>query len=205
MGSHLLTVALSLFLNFHGIFQSDTLNIFNGTSLDGWDIIDFEGHGAVTVSDSCVIINEGLGISGIKWKGELPKINYEIELDAKRVAGSDFFCGVTFPVKETFNSFIIGGWGGSIVGLSCIDGEDAANNITYDFRKFDTNRWYKIRLRVTENKIEAWIDKDKVVDFTIGNYVLSLRWEAESCMPFGIATWQTKGALRNIKLVKGVE
>ena len=188
-----------------GIFQKDTRILFNGVSLEGWGIIDFEGHGAVSVNDSCIIIDKGLGISGIKLKSEFPKINYEITLDAKRVEGSDFFCGVTFPVMETFNTLVIGGWGGSIVGLSCIDGEDAANNITYDFRNFETNRWYKIRLRVTEKKIEAWIDNDRIVNFTIGNYILSLRWEAESSKPFGISTWQTTGALRNIKLEMGVE
>ena len=205
MGIHLLSVGLSLLLMFPGLFQSDTENLFNGVSLDGWDIIDFEGHGAITVKDSCIIIGEGLGISGVKLKSEFPKVNYELSLDAKRVGGSDFFCGVTFPVKESFNTLVIGGWGGSIVGLSCIDGEDAANNITYDFRKFETNQWYKIRLRVTEKKIEAWIDNDKIVDLTIGDYSLSLRWEAESSAPFGISTWQTTGALRNIKLKRGIE
>ena len=180
--------------------RSGAQNLFNGVSLEGWDIIDFEGHGAITVEDSCIIIGKGLGISGIKLKSEIPKVNYELSLDAKRVDGEDFFCGVTFPVNKTFNTFVIGGWGGSIVGLSCIDGEDAANNITYDFRKFETNQWYKIRLRVTEDKIEAWIDENKIVDFTIGNYFLSLRWEAESSLPFGISTWQTTAALRNIKL-----
>ncbi len=132
-------------------------------------------------------------------------MDYEFSLDAKRVDGEDFFCGVTFPVGERFNTLVIGGWGGSIVGLSCIDGEDAANNITYDFRKFETNQWYKIRLKVTETKIEAWIDKDKIVDLAFGNYFLSLRWEAESSIPFGISTWQTTGALRNLKLETGVK
>lgn len=204
MGIQLFSVALSLLLLSSGIFQSDTRNLFNGVSLEGWEIIDFEGHGAVSVNDSCIIINKGLGISGIKLKNEFPKVNYELTLEAKRVDGSDFFCGVTFPVMDAFNTLVIGGWGGSIVGLSCIDGEDAANNITYDFRSFETNQWYKIRLRVTEKKIEAWIDKNKIVDLIYGNYFLSLRWEAESSKPFGIFTWQTTGALRNIKLETGV-
>jgi hypothetical protein len=107
---------------------------------------------------------------------------------------------LTFPVKESFCTFVIGGWGGSIVGLSSIDDEDAANNITYDFRNFVSDRWYKIRLIVTDEKIEAWIDKDKIVDFTIGNHRISLRWEAESSKPFGIVTWQTTGAVRNINI-----
>lgn len=174
--------------------------LFNGISLDGWEVIDFTGHGSVSVKDSCIIISKGAGISGIKWTKNFPKTNYEVNLEAKRVEGDDFFCGLTFPVKESFCTFVIGGWGGSIVGLSSIDEEDAANNITYDFRNFVTDRWYKIRVKVTDEKIEAWIDKDKIVDFTIDNHRISLRWEAESSKPLGIITWQTTGAVKNIKL-----
>jgi hypothetical protein len=174
--------------------------LFNGISLEGWEPIDFTGHGSISILDSCVLINKGLGISGIKWKKDFPKTNYEVSLEAKRIDGEDFFCGVTFPVKESFCTFVVGGWGGSIVGLSSIDDEDAANNITYDFRNFVLNRWYKIRVRVTNEKIETWIDNEKIVDFTIGDHQISLRWEAESSKPFGIMTWQTTGAVRNIKL-----
>jgi len=195
----------ALFSIFFSREQPKIQNLFNGESLKGWEVIDWEGHGPVTVKDGCVIVGKGLGISGIKWKENFPKINYEITLDAKRVEGTDFFCGVTFPVKDSFNTLVIGGWGGCIVGLSCIDYEDAANNVTYDFREFETGRWYRIRLRVTEEKIEAWIDNDKIVDFIIGNYILSIRWEAESSKPFGISTWQTTGALKNIKLETGID
>jgi hypothetical protein len=200
-----LSVSMGLIFMFTGLSEPETTFLFNGVSLDGWDIIDFEGHGQISVKDSSVIVGTGLGISGIKWKSGFPKKNYEVSLEAKRIEGSDFFCGITFPVVEAFNTLVIGGWGGSIIGLSCIDGEDAANNITYDFRKFETNRWYKIRLKVTEKKIEAWIDNDKIVDLLYGKYSLSLRWEAESSKPFGISTWQTTGALRNIRLVKNIE
>jgi hypothetical protein len=53
---------------------------------------------------------------------------------------------------------------------------------------------------VTDKKIEAWIEGEKIVDFTIENSNLSLRWEVESSIPFGITTYKTTGALRNIKL-----
>ena len=180
--------------------EIDTQILFNGVSLDGWEIIDFTGQGGVSIENSCVIIGMGLGITGIRWTKDFPKTNYEVSLEAKRVKGDDFFCGLTFPVKDSFCTFVIGGWGGSIVGLSSIDDEDAANNITYDFRNFELDRWYKIRVKVTDEKIETWIDKDKIVDFTIGNHSISLRWEAESSKPFGVITWQTTGAVRNIKL-----
>ena len=51
--------------------------LFNGVSLDGWEVIDFTGHGSVSVADSCVIIRKGLGISGIKWTKDYPKTNWK--------------------------------------------------------------------------------------------------------------------------------
>jgi hypothetical protein len=180
--------------------RADTQQLFNGVSLEGWEAVDFTGSGQVSVSDGCIIIGKGLGISGIKWTREVPVKNYEVSLEAKRVEGEDFFCGLTFPVLNSYCTFVVGGWGGCIVGLSSIDDEDAANNITYDYIKFETNRWYKIRVRVTDEKIETWIDQKKIVDFTIDGHRISLRWEAECSRPMGVVTWQTKAAVRNIRL-----
>jgi hypothetical protein len=54
---------------------------------------------------------------------------------------------------------------------------------------------------VTDEKVEAWVQEDKIVDFTIGNSSLSLRLEVESSVPFGITTWKTTGAIRDLKLI----
>lgn len=175
--------------------------LFDGVTLNNWQVIDYDGHGPVTVADSCIIIGKGEYISGIRWTGDFPGSDYEITLDAKRVKGNDFFCGMTFPVKESFVTLILGGWGGSLCGLSCIDGYDAANNYTSKIFHFGTDEWWPVRLRVTDKKIEAWVDQDKIVDFTIGNAGLSLRMEVESSVPFGITTYKTAGALRDIRLL----
>ena len=198
MGIHL--PALIMLLMQTVMAQPERKDLFNGNSLEGWEIIDWEGHGKVLVIDSCIVIEKGLGITGITLKEEFPKVDYELSLEAKRVDGDDFFCGITFPVMNDFLTLVIGGWGGSITGLSCIDGEDAANNRTYDYRKFENNKWYNIRLNVTGEKIEAWVDNSQIVDFEIGDSMLSLRWEAEWSKPFGLITWQTTGAYRNIRL-----
>lgn len=174
--------------------------LFDGVSLANWQVLDFEGHGNVSIADSCIIIGKGELISGIRWTEDFPKTNYEITLDAKRINGSDFFCGMTFPVKDSFLTLVLGGWGGSVVGLSCIDGYDAANNMTGNRYQFASGWWYSIRLRVTDKKIEAWIGDENIVDFTIENSVLSLRSEVESSVPFGITTYKTTGALRKLIL-----
>jgi len=181
-------------------YEPDKKILFDGFSLVGWQVIDFEGHGNINIEDSCIIIGKGEAISGIKWTKDFPATNYEVSLEAKLVEGSDFFCGLTVPVKDSFITLVLGGWGGSVVGLSCIDSYDASENETYTLLSFEKDKWYHIRLRITDDKIEAWIDQDKCVDFTIGNHDLSLRWEVESSKPFGITTYKTTGALRNIRL-----
>ena len=194
----LLTFTLVLITTGKNI-QEDKL-LFNGVSLDNWQVIDFEGHGDISIADSSIIIGKGELISGIRWTEDFPKTNYEINLYSKRIDGSDFFCGMTFPVKESFLTLVLGGWGGTMTGLSCIDGYDAANNMTGNIFRFASGWWYAIRLRVTDKKIEVWIEDEKIVDFTIENSRLSLRWEVESSVPFGITTYKTIGAIRNISL-----
>jgi hypothetical protein len=185
-----------------GKSEQDEMILFNGVSLDKWQEIEFDGQGKVTVRDSSIIIGKGKEITGVRWTGDFPTTNYEVHLFAKRVEGSDFFCGMTFPVKESFLTLVLGGWGGSLVGLSCIDGYDAANNQTGQLFHFASGWWYNIRLKVTDEKIEAWVEDEKIVDFTINNSDLSLRWEVESSVPFGITTYRTTGAIRNIRVVK---
>ena len=197
---NLILLAFTFLSISNGNISPDDKILFDGVSLDRWEAIDYEGHGAVTIADSCIIIGKGEYISGIRWTEDFPKTNYEVTLSAKRVDGNDFFCGITFPVKESFLTLVLGGWGGSLCGLSCIDGYDAANNFTGKIFYFGTGAWWPVRLRVTDEKIEAWIEQDKIVDFTIGNYGLSLRMEVESSVPFGITTYKTTGAIRDLRL-----
>ncbi len=175
--------------------------LFDGKTLNGWKTTEFGGHGEVAVKDALLMIHLGAMLTGVSWTNEIPKTDYEVELEAMKVEGSDFFCGLTFPVGDSFCSFIVGGWGGGVVGLSSIDGLDASENETTKYLPFDKNRWYRIRLRVTQSKIETWIDSDKIVDQSIVGRRISLRpGEIEYSVPFGVATWQTTAALRNIKI-----
>jgi hypothetical protein len=182
------------------VSEGDVKSLFDGKSLQGWKKSDFAGTGEVEVKDGQIILDTGNDMTGITWTNELPLINYEVTLEAMRVDGSDFFCGLTFPVNKDPCSLIIGGWGGGVVGLSSIDGSDASENETTTFTSFKNGQWYRIKLRVTEPKIEAWIDDKKVVDVKITGRRLSIRIEVEASKPFGFATWRTTGALRNIKL-----
>lgn len=176
------------------------ISLFDGKSLSGWEITPFGTEGPVQVSDRNIILGMGDGCTGITWQNEFPKINYEVQLEAKKISGNDFFCGMTFPVGNSFCSFIAGGWGGPVVGLSSIDGLDASENETRTLKKFEHDTWYKIRLKVSDEKIEAWIDEEQIVDFSYSGKKLSTRPEVDLSKPFGICSWMTTAALRNIQL-----
>jgi hypothetical protein len=174
--------------------------LFDGETLSNWESANFGPQGQVYVSDGAIILGMGDGPTGITWQDSFPKENYEVSLEAKRMLGIDFFCGLTFPVKDDFCSFIVGGWAGPVVGLSTIDGLDASENETTTLMRFNKDEWYKIRVRVTAEKIETWINDEKIVDLSYQGRKIGIRPEVELSRPFGIATWKTKGAVRNIYL-----
>jgi hypothetical protein len=179
---------------------SDSTLIFDGKSLRGWEITNFGPQGPVNISGGEIILGMGDGCTGITWKRDFPTTNYEVSLDAMRIEGNDFFCGITFPVEKDPCTLIIGGWGGTTVGLSSIGGMDASENSTTTLMKFEKKHWYHICLTVTDTEIKAMIDSIKVIDFTIGNNKLSIRPEVELSKPFGIASWNTTAAIRNIRV-----
>lgn len=185
--------------------ESPDVVLFNGKDLTGWKETDFGGHGEVLVKDGIIEVSMGGQLTGFHWTNAavLPKINYEIELDAMKREGHDFFCGLTFPVNNSFCSLIIGGWGGSVVGISSLDGADASENDTSTGLFFERNRWHHIRLRVQSEKIMVWIDKDKVIDVGIAGRKISMRsGDIELSIPLGFATWQTSASYRNLSLKK---
>ncbi|HYK88728.1 MAG TPA: DUF1080 domain-containing protein [Acidobacteriota bacterium] len=176
-------------------------SLFDGKTLTNWKSTNFGGEGEVKVQNGKIIIGMGATLSGITWVGgEIPHMNYEISLEAMKTSGNDFFCGLTFPVGNSPCSLIVGGWGGSVVGLSSIDGMDASENETSTVGDFAQNRWYRIRLRVTPRKIEALIDDKSVVDVVTTGRQISIRPEVLLSQPLGIATWITEAALRDIKI-----
>ena len=117
-----------------------------------------------------------------------------------RLEGNDFFVGITFPVNGTFCTWINGGWGGDVVGLSNVDGYDASENETSMARDFAAGRWYSFRLVVTPGRIRAWIDGAIVVDLEIAGRKIDLRFDdTDLCKPLGFASYATEAALRNIQ------
>ncbi|VAX36192.1 hypothetical protein MNBD_PLANCTO02-1071 [hydrothermal vent metagenome] len=178
------------------------VSLFDGKTLKGWKKTNFGGEGEVNVKKGEVIMDLGNDLTGIHTDRKLPKINYEVELESKRIEGNDFFCGLTFPVKKKSCSLILGGWGGTTVGLSSIDGADASENNTTQYHKFENKKWYKIRLRITEASIKVWLDEKIIIEQEIKGRKLSIRPEVDPSLPFGIACFQTTAGLKNIRIRK---
>ena len=177
-------------------------SLFDGKSLAGWKESDFFGAGKVTIEKGVITIGKG-ALTGISWAGPsppFPTAGYEVRIEAARLKGSDFFAGITFPVGDSFCTWINGGWGGEVVGLSSIDGADASMNETTFTRKFEFGRWYSLHLRVTPTTISAWIDDELAIETAIGKKWIALReGDIDQSIPFGIAAYSTVAGVRRIE------
>jgi len=176
-------------------------SLFDGKTLAGWAVTDFAGHGEVKVENGELMIDSGLALSGVTFTNPTPKMDYEVTLEGKKLSGNDFFCGLTFPYGTNSCTFVLGGWGGAITGLSSVDGADASENETTKFMKFDKDKWYAVRVKVAQKRIEAWVDDEKLVDLDTADKKIEMRpGEIELNVPFGLATYQTGAAFRNVRL-----
>ncbi len=187
-----------------------SVRLFDGIVLGKFKAVEdgeFEAHGEVTVVDGALALAAGKPATGVRYAGEFPQGEYEIAVEARRAEGEDFFCGMTFPVGEKGSlTLILGGWGGWVTGLSCINGRYAIDNDTCSSVKFENGRWYKVRLRVAGGKVQAWVDDQQIVDFETADHELAASEEMQPCAPFGFATWNTRGELRNIEVKRlGIE
>ena len=128
------------------------VSLFDGKTLKGWKTPAYGGEGRVRVEKGAMILEFGEMITGVTLADakRIPKMNYEVELEAQRLDGSDFFATTTFPVGKDFCSFVVGGWGGTVTGISCVDFYDAGDNVTTRFTDLKNKKWYKVRIRVSD-------------------------------------------------------
>lgn len=178
----------------------DWIPLFDGTSLDGWRPSDFAGRGAVELREGDLLLEAGQPMTGVTWDGEPPRDDYELEVCATRMSGNDFFCGLTFPVGDDAATLILGGWGGALVGLSCIDGEDASANGTTGYRHFARGERYRVRVRVTRREIRAWLGDEPIVQVAREGRRFGIREDIAACLPLGVASFMTRAAVHSIRL-----
>ncbi len=147
----------------------------------------------------------GLPMTGCKFAAwselGLPGTGYRIHYEALRVEGEDSFGMCTFPVSshEGHATFVIGGWGGTLTGISSIDFKDASENSTRAEQRFENGVWQRARIEVRPEDIQAWVNDKLVVNVSIKGRKVGLRQGfIDHCVPFGFATWNTTGKVRRV-------
>ena len=168
-----------------------------------WKAAGIAEEGGVTVEKGEITLHAGRPMTGARFESweaaKLPRTRYAIEFEAMRVEGNDFFGTVTFPVNDTHVSLVIGGWGGTLVGISSIDDMDASENTTTGNAFFKNNEWHHVRVEVRDDDLRVWINDKLFVNVSTKGHKLGLRpGEIEKCAPFGFTTYATQARIRGV-------
>ena len=177
--------------------------LFSPALIGKWQEAAMSKSGGIQREADGYSMKEGGPMTGIvfpSWFSDgMPATDYAITYEAMRVSGSDFFGSVTFPVRDekTFATFVLGGWGGAQVGISNIDGFDAASNATGSSQHFENGKWYRVHIEVRAKELVVLLDGKRIVQTNIAGRSLGLRaGEIGNCVPFGFATYGTEGRAR---------
>ncbi|MBK1878767.1 3-keto-disaccharide hydrolase [Pelagicoccus mobilis] len=180
--------------------EQQTIMMIEGNDLGHWKAAPFASDGDVDVQDGTLHTGLGAYLTGVVWDKEPPaRDNYEIELEAQKTWGSDFFLGLTIPVGDQYCTWIVGGWGGTAVGISDIGGLSADKNETTRKMSFEMKRWYRFKIRVADERIQCWIDGERIINLDTTGKRLSLRpGPIVDATPLGLASYDTVAEYRNM-------
>jgi len=177
--------------------------LFDGRSMDGWKKVESFKAGGVKVEDGSLVIETGGPMTSVvSTRTDLPTTDYEFSFEAKRTSGQDFFAAATFPVGSSFITLVNGGWGGSVTGLSSINGSDASENETRRFVKYQDNTWYRFKVHVTDDVIRCWIDEKEIFAVNYKGQSVKTRIETRTSQPLGFATYRSTGAIKSVQIRK---
>lgn len=186
-------------------------NLLDAQNASRWQPAGIPEEGSLQVKEVEIILAAGLPMSGCKFPAwadlGLPGTDYCVSYEAMRVEGDDIFGMCTFPVAshDAHATFVLGGWGGTLTGISSIDFKDASENATRAEQRFQNGVWHRVRIEVRSHDLRAWVNDRLVVNVSIKGRKVSLRpGYIDHCLPFGFATWNTVGKIRHIE-VSGLE
>ncbi|MCF0234925.1 MAG: DUF1080 domain-containing protein [Thermoguttaceae bacterium] len=188
----------------------DWVELFDGERLDYWIDLEDPGAAKIEVKNGAIALGMGAASTSVKFNEEefaaknydwkFPRENYELEFVARRTLGVDFFSAATVPVGENCITFVNGGWGGSVVGLSSIDDMDASENSASTFYAFADKRWYRFRIQATPRVVRVWINGEIEIDAVVGGHKVGTRYEVKRCEPLGFSSWVTSGEIKTIRV-----
>ncbi|MBK8093937.1 MAG: hypothetical protein IPK32_18695 [Verrucomicrobiaceae bacterium] len=178
--------------------------LFDAPHAAAWKSAGVVGEGKSALVDGELTLSTGEPMTCMRMEAfqapAFPTQRYRIEFETMRTEGADFFGSLTFPVRGRDHlTLILGGWGGSLVGLSSIDGEDASNNSTRGNLDFVNGRWYRVKIELRDEEVQVWIDGRLYVNTNLRGREASLRpGDIESCRPLGFATYLSACRVRGL-------
>lgn len=177
------------------------LVLFDGRTLEGWRATKGSPPEAVRVADGVLTLATGSPMTGVTSTREgLPTVDYLLTYEARRTQGNDFFAAATFPVRDSFVTLVAGGWGGSVTGLSLINGSSAAENPTNHFLRYTNDTWYRFEVGVTARAVQVRVDGKEVFTFDHADAQLKTRIESRANEPLGFASWRSAGQVRRVEV-----
>jgi hypothetical protein len=169
-------------------------------SLEGWEKTNFGGEGPVDFNEAGeLVLGVGEPLTGIHHPEALSTSNFEIRWEANRLEGSDFLACLTFPIGSEYCSFICGGWGGGLIGISSIDGNDASENQTTQLKDIANNRWYRFLVHVDDQKLVVSMDDEEIISVKRDKKRFSIRAEVSPSRPLGYCVFKSKVAVRGLE------
>ncbi|MBM3762375.1 MAG: DUF1080 domain-containing protein [Acidobacteria bacterium] len=167
--------------------------------LEAWKPTPFPKLTEPRIEGRRIELPPGAPMTGVTAKQFDLKSNYEIRFEAARVRGNDFFCSLTFPYGDSHATWVNGGWGGDIVGVSSIDNWDASENETRTYFTFEEGRFYRFRIQVTNGHIKTWIDDKLIVDLAVNGRTIGLRRGMGLTRPLSLFSYNTAATIRNVE------
>lgn len=164
-----------------------------------WRPFQFGGDGSHRVEPGQLVLEPGAPLTGGTFDVALPKDRYEVEFEAQRLSGIDFFCGLTFPTARGELTLVLGGWGGTVCGLSSLDGNDASDNETRTLRHFPDGREAAVRMRVDGDEVRVFVDGQPFLSASLTGRQVGVRPEVEPCRPFGFCCYLVTARLSRLR------
>ena len=179
-------------------------SLFDGKSLEG-HAAQFKGHGPVRVESGNIVLGAGNQMTGLTWNGAFPKTNYEIRFEAARLQGNDFFASLTFPVGESFCTWVTGGWGGDVVRYFQHRRLGCCRQRNPDLFHLRDRTLVPLETAGIRRPGLAWIDDKQVIKVAIAGRKIGLRFgDMRACSaPLGFASYLTAGGIRSQYRVVG--
>ncbi len=146
-----------------------------------WAVTDGE-----IVQDSAAATDCHLEFGDPSWT------DYELSLEARKLGGAEGFLIVVRAADERdFYWWNLGGWGNREHGLESEVNEQRGTVGEHLPGRIETDRWYRIRLRVEGDHIRGWLDDDKLLDLRDGSHPKGA---------VGVGTWRTRAAFRGFRV-----